>query len=200
LSKFLSLYLRHQPEALGIVLEPGGWVEIDALLRGVSAAGMAITREELDEVVRTSDKQRFAIDETGTRIRANQGHSAEVDLQLEPAEPPAELFHGTPAGNLEIILREGLKKMARHHVHLSPDVATATKVGDRRGTAAILVIDAARMHAEGHAFFVSANGVWLVDSVPPRFLRVLSSIEARLKALEELSALDQELGGMGYVQ
>jgi putative RNA 2'-phosphotransferase len=173
LSKFLSLYLRHQPEALGLVLEPGGWVEIDALLRGAAAAGMNITREELEEVVRESDKQRFAIDETGSRIRANQGHSAEVDLQLEPAEPPAELFHGTPERNLEVILRDGLKKMARHHVHLSPDVSTATKVGERRGRAAILVIDAARMHAEGHVFFRSENGVWLVDSVPPVYLRVL---------------------------
>ena len=172
-SKFLSLHLRHQPEALGLVLEPGGWVAIDALLRGAATAGMTITREELEEVVRESDKQRFAIDETGTRIRANQGHSTEVDLQLEPAEPPAELYHGTPEHNLEVILRDGLKKMARHHVHLSPDVATAAKVGERRGRAAILVIDAARMHAEGHAFFRSENGVWLVDSVLPVYLRVL---------------------------
>ncbi len=172
-SKFLSLYLRHQPEALGLVLEPGGWVEMDALLRGAATAGMKITREELEEIVRASDKQRFAIDETGSRIRANQGHSTEVDLQLEPGEPPAELVHGTPERNLEVILRDGLKKMARHHVHLSPDVATASKVGERRGRAAILVIDAARMHADGHAFFRSANGVWLVDSVPPVYLRVL---------------------------
>lgn len=172
-SKFLSLYLRHQPEALGLALEPGGWVAIDALLRGAAAAGMNITREELEEVVRKSDKQRFAIDETGARIRANQGHSTEVDLQLEPADPPAELYHGTPERNQEIILRDGLKKMARHHVHLSPDVATATRVGERRGRAAILVIAAAQMHAEGHAFFRSSNGVWLVDSVPPVYLRVL---------------------------
>ena len=170
-SKFLSRHLRHAPADLGLTLEPGGWVPIDALLAGAAAAGSPITREELDEVVRSSDKQRFAVDETGTRIRANQRHSVEVDLQLEPAEPPAELFHGTAERNVEAILRDGLRKMARHHVHLSPDTQTATKVGQRHGKPVVLVVDAARMRADGHTFYRSANGVWLVDEVPARYIR-----------------------------
>lgn len=172
-SKFLSLHSRHEPEKLGLTLEPGGWVPIHALLAGAARAGVRISREELDEVVRTSDKQRFAIDDTGTKIRANQGHSAEVDLQLEPADPPAELYHGTADRNLDAILRDGLRKMARHHVHLSQDRETATSVGTRHGRPVVLVVDAAGMRADGHGFFRSANGVWLVEAVPPRYLRTL---------------------------
>lgn len=171
ISKFMSLVLRHQPETARLTLEPGGWVLIDDLLAGASAAGTRFTREDLEEVVELCDKQRFAIDPTDTKIRANQGHSTEVDLQLEPAEPPAELFHGTPERNLAAVTRDGLFKMARHHVHLSPDVQTATKVGSRRGKPVILVIDAAKMRADGYVFFRSANGVWLVDHVPPQYLR-----------------------------
>lgn len=171
-SKFLSRHLRHAPADLGLTLEPGGWVPIDAVLAGAATAGFRITREELDEVVRTSDKQRFAIDETGTKIRANQGHSVEVDLQLEPSEPPAELFHGTAERNVAAILRDGLRKMARHHVHLSPDTETATRVGQRHGKPVVLVVDAAGVRAAGHLFYRSANGVWLVDEVPARYLRV----------------------------
>jgi putative RNA 2'-phosphotransferase len=173
ISKFMSLVLRHQPETAKLTLEPGGWVLIDDLLAGAADAGCRFTREELEEVVERCDKQRFRIDETDTKIRANQGHSTEVDLQLEPAEPPAELFHGTPERNLDAVLRDGLFKMARHHVHLSPDTQTATKVGSRRGKPVILVIDAAKMRADGHVFYCSANGVWLVEHVPPQYLRVL---------------------------
>lgn len=172
-SKFLSKHLRHSPEELGLTLEPGGWVFIEDVLIGAAEAGFPFSREEMELVVRCCDKQRFALDDAGTRIRANQGHSTEVDLQLEPAEPPTELYHGTPARNLTAILRDGLVKMARHHVHLSPDTATATKVGQRRGKPVILAVDAARMHADGFAFYRSANGVWLVDRVPPVYLRVL---------------------------
>lgn len=172
-SKFLSLHLRHEPAALGLTLEPGGWVSVAALLAGAAAKRFPITRDELDAVVRTSDKQRFAFDETGEKIRANQGHTAEVDLQLEPAEPPAELYHGTAGRFLADILRDGLNKMARHHVHLSADTATASKVGSRYGRLVLLAVDAATMRAAGFDFFRSANGVWLVDAVPPRYLRVI---------------------------
>jgi putative RNA 2'-phosphotransferase len=171
-SKFLSLHLRHEPEELGLTLEPGGWVAIEELLAGARKKGFPITREELDRVVTDSDKQRFAVDESGLRIRANQGHSVEVDLQLAPAEPPAELFHGTGSGSVEGILGTGLQRRARHHVHLSPDTETATKVGARHGKPVVLVIDAAKMRADGHVFFCSANGVWLVDEVPPQYLRL----------------------------
>ncbi len=120
-SKFLSKQLRHQPEALGLVLEPGGWVFVDDLLAGCDEAGFRISADELAEVARRNDKQRFSFDETGTKIRANQGHSTAVDLQLTPQQPPALLFHGTPEQFVAIILREGLQKMRRHHVHLSAD-------------------------------------------------------------------------------
>jgi putative RNA 2'-phosphotransferase len=173
ISKFLSKHLRHSPEELGLTLEPGGWVVLEDVLHGAAQAALPFTREEVEVVVRGCDKKRFALDDTGTRIRANQGHSTEVDLQLEPAEPPAELFHGTPERNLVAILSDGLQKMARHHVHLSPDTATAEKVGQRRGKPVILAVDAGRMAADGFAFYRSANGVWLVDRVPPVYLRVL---------------------------
>ncbi len=173
LSKFLSLVLRHEPAKAGLTLEPGGWVLIDDLLDGCRTAGVPIDRAELERVVVGCEKRRFAVDETGTKIRANQGHSTEVDLQLEPADPPAELYHGTADRTLPAVLRDGLLKMARHHVHLSADTHTATRVGARHGKPVVLVIDAARMRAAGHVFYRSANGVWLVDHVPPRYLRVL---------------------------
>src|SRR5438270_4457433 len=123
-SKYLSLHLRHQPERLGLTLAPGGWVRVDELLAACTRHQFAIARDELDEVVARSDKQRFAFDAEGTCIRANQGHSVEVDLQLEPAEPPDVLYHGTGHRAAVLIEQTGLSKMARHHVHLSTDVAT----------------------------------------------------------------------------
>jgi len=174
LSKFISKHLRHEPEKLGLTLEPGGWVLVTDLLSAAERADCAFTRDELNEVVRLCNKQRFAFDDTGTQIRANQGHSTEIDLQLEEVEPPAELFHGTTHRNRDAILREGLTKMARHHVHLSADTATALKVGSRHGKPVVLLVDAAKMRADGHVFFRSNNGVWLVDRVPPQYLRVLA--------------------------
>ncbi|MEV7519044.1 RNA 2'-phosphotransferase [Streptomyces sp. NPDC091371] len=168
-SKYVSKHLRHQPERIGLVLDPHGWVEIDDLLSAASAHGFPFTRAELDHVVATNDKRRFAVD--GTRIRASQGHTVPVDLDLPEAEPPAYLYHGTVAASLDAIRAEGLRPMARHHVHLSPDRETATRVGARRGRPVVLSVDAAAMRAAGHVFRISANGVWLVDSVPPRFLR-----------------------------
>jgi putative RNA 2'-phosphotransferase len=170
-SKFLSKHLRHDPTGLGLTLEPGGWVAVDALLDGCRRAGTPLSRDELAEIVAGSDKQRFGFDETGTCIRANQGHSVEVDLRLEPAEPPAVLFHGTGADTVPVVLREGLRKMRRHHVHLSPDIETATRVGARHGRPVVLAVDAAAMARAGHRFYVSANGVWLTNEVPPAFLR-----------------------------
>jgi putative RNA 2'-phosphotransferase len=173
ISKFLSKHLRHQPEALGLTLADGGWVNVTALLDACRAHVFPITREQLDEVVRTSDKKRFSYDDTGTRIRANQGHSTAVDLQLEPVEPPAILFHGSGAKNVTQILAFGLLKMKRHHVHLSPDMETAVKVGQRHGKPIVFAVDCAGMHARGHLFFRSENGVWLTDHVPAEFLRLL---------------------------
>ncbi|MEU7384365.1 MULTISPECIES: RNA 2'-phosphotransferase [unclassified Streptomyces] len=168
-SKYLAKHLRHQPERIGLTLDEGGWVEIDALIMAASAHGFRFTREELDHVVATNDKRRFAIE--GSRIRASQGHTIDVDLGLPAATPPPYLYHGTVAGRLEAIRSEGLRPMNRHDVHLSPDRETATRVGARRGRPVVLAVDAAAMHRDGHVFHVSANGVWLTQSVPPRYLR-----------------------------
>jgi len=172
-SKFLSRHLRHAPADLGLTLQEGGWVEVDALLAACAAAGVPISRDQLDLIVSRCDKKRFAFNEAGTRIRANQGHSTEVDLQLEPATPPAVLYHGTARHNLASIQATGLQRRARHHVHLSGTIATARAVGARHGEPVVLEIDAARLAADGKLFYRSENGVWLVDDVPPDYLRVL---------------------------
>lgn len=167
ISRYLSKHLRHRPERLGLCLEPGGWVPVSALLTACSRAGFPLSRAELEEVVARNDKQRFSFDDSGARIRAAQGHSVDVDLQLAAATPPPTLFHGTHARALGSILREGLLPMGRHHVHLSSDVHTATRVGARRGRPVVLVVQAGRMAADGCAFYETDNGVWLVDAVPP---------------------------------
>jgi putative RNA 2'-phosphotransferase len=169
-SKYLSKHLRHQPERIGLTLEPGGWVLIADLLEACERNAMRVTREELEEVVAENDKKRFAFDETGTKIRANQGHSVEVDLELAPATPPDILYHGTGAGSVAVIEREGLKKMRRHHVHLSEDTETARRVGARHGKPVIFEVDTQLMRRAGFTFYRSENGVWLVDAVPARYL------------------------------
>lgn len=176
-SKYLARHLRHQPEALGLTLDPGGWVAVDALLAAMRRHGIELSRAQLDEIVARNNKQRFSFDETGTRIRANQGHSIPVDLQLAPATPPDALYHGTSKATIGPILREGLQKMRRQHVHLSRDKATAIKVGSRHGAPIVLLVDAAAMARNGYQFFLSDNGVWLTDHVPPRYLRVLAPAE-----------------------
>lgn len=170
-SKFLSLILRHEPQKFGVILDEAGWTSVEALLKACRAHGRAIDRATLTHVVETSDKKRFSFDATGTRIRANQGHSVEVELGYEPASPPSRLYHGTATRFVAAIRAEGLSRMARHHVHLSADEATARTVGQRHGNPAVLVIDAAAMASGGFAFFLSANGVWLVEHVPARFIK-----------------------------
>jgi putative RNA 2'-phosphotransferase len=169
-SKFLSLILRHEPARVGLVPDPAGWVDVAELLRVVNQHGVTLTADQLRHVVTTSDKKRFAFSEDQTRIRASQGHSIEVELQYVPQRPPDRLYHGTPTRFLETIRNEGLLKMQRHHVHLSPDPWTAVKVGERRGNPVVLAIRAGDMHSSGHLFYCSANGVWLVDHVPPQFI------------------------------
>jgi putative RNA 2'-phosphotransferase len=171
ISKYLSKHLRHQPERIGIKLAPGGWVAVDELLTACQNNFFPINRFELNEVVANNDKQRFSFDSTGTLIRANQGHSVKVDLQLEPANPPDVLYHGTSHSVVEAILREGICKMSRHHVHLSSDTTTAQKVGARHGRPVVFAVDAATMHKKGYTFYCSENGVWLVDHVPPAYLQ-----------------------------
>ncbi|RZK46475.1 MAG: RNA 2'-phosphotransferase, partial [Hymenobacter sp.] len=132
LSKFLSQHLRHQPQAIGLTLQAGGWVNVADLLLACAAHGHPLTREELEDLVEDNDKQRFAFDEAGQRLRAQQGHSVEVDLHLVPAAPPAVLYHGTVPAALPAIRAAGLQKMSRHHVHLTADEATARRVGRPR--------------------------------------------------------------------
>ena len=170
ISKFLSYVLRHAPQEIGLTLDAGGWATIDDLL---DCAPMPLTRARLEQVVAASDKQRFALSPDASRIRANQGHSIPVDLGLTPLSPPETLYHGTHPGALDAILAEGLRPMSRHHVHLSPDVETAKKVGARRGKPVILAVAAGEMGRSGTLFFRSLNGVWLVDHVPPTRLERL---------------------------
>lgn len=172
-SKFLSLVLRHQPEAARISLDENGWADIDALLAGAQGANVGLTRELLERVVATNPKQRFAIDDAGTRIRAVQVHSVDIDLAYAAARPPATLFHGTHAKVLDVLLVEGLKPMRRRHVHLSADVETARTVGARHGRPVVLAVDAGAMHVDGAPFWRASNGVWLCEAVPPARLTLV---------------------------
>lgn len=172
-SKYLAKHLRHKPERLELALQPGGWVQIDQLLEACRTRGMVIGRAELEEVVATSDKRRFAIDPSGERIRAQQGHSVPVDLGYEPTVPPGLLYHGTARASLDAIFADGLERGRRHQVHLSPDVETARRVGARHGRPAVLEVDAAGLHRDGVPLYLSGNDVWLVDEVPPAYLRVV---------------------------
>jgi putative RNA 2'-phosphotransferase len=169
-SKRLSAVLRHRPESIGIELDEHGWVGVTRLLAALARHGSPMSREDLDRVVRTNDKKRFEWDVASDAIRARQGHSVEVDLGLEPADPPDLLYHGTAGANVESILATGLDRRGRHHVHLSPDLATAHRVGARRGASVVLEVDAAGMAREGLTFWRTTNGVWLTDQVPPRFI------------------------------
>ncbi|MGK5073017.1 RNA 2'-phosphotransferase [Janthinobacterium sp. ZB1P44] len=170
-SKFLSLILRHAPEKIGLALDSNGWADIGQLLAQSARHGRRLSREQLDDVVARDSKTRYAISDDGLRIRANQGHSlAAVDIALPPATPPAVLYHGTASRFVEAIRTGGLLPGSRNHVHLSASRETAMAVGARHGKPVVLTVDAAAMQAQGHAFYVSANGVWLVDTVPAGFI------------------------------
>lgn len=172
ISKYLARHLRHDPQRIGLALDAAGWVAVDDLLAAAAAHDFPITPDELRQVVEANDKRRYAIEDG--RIRASQGHSVPVELGLPALEPPAYLYHGTAARNLDAIRREGLRPMSRHHVHLSPDRETAVRVGARRGRPVVLAVAAGDMHAAGHLFLRSDNGVWLTAHVPPGHLRLPS--------------------------
>lgn len=171
-SKFLSYILRHCPEDIGVFLDYNGWVSISELIDKAKPK-IDLTPELIEQVVESSDKQRFKISDDGQKIRASQGHSVKIDLELMPDEPPAELFHGTATRFLDLIKQEGLKSGRRHHVHLSTDIATATSVGQRYGKPVVLRIDAKNMFEHGYSFYLSDNDVWLTNHVPPEFLKPL---------------------------
>jgi putative RNA 2'-phosphotransferase len=169
-SKFLSLVLRHEPDRIGVQLDNAGWIGVDELLAACRRHGTPIERAELEEIVATSEKKRFAFSEDGQCIRASQGHSIEVSLGYAPQSPPSQLYHGTATWFLDSIRVEGLTKRERHHVHLSADMETAHKVGQRHGKPAVLIVNAQAMQAAGHSFYLSENGVWLTDQVPAEFI------------------------------
>jgi len=170
ISKFLSLVLRHKPETIGIKLDPQGWVSVADVVGGMIKAGKTVNSLDIIEIVLDDEKGRYSLKDNDTMIRANQGHSIKVDLGLVAQQPPKDLFHGTTERFVDTILKEGLKPMQRHHVHLSADVETAEQVGSRRGKVHIFTIKTAQMIADGFKFYKSENGVWLVDKVPPEYL------------------------------
>jgi putative RNA 2'-phosphotransferase len=171
LSKFVSKVLRHDPESIGLRLDEAGWADVDELLSAANHAGVNIDRSMLDRVVAENDKKRFAMSEDGTKIRASQGHSVSVELGLAPVEPPEVLYHGTADRFAASIREQGLLPRARQHVHLSLDEATAVKVGQRHGKPVVVLVESGRMHKEGFAFYLSDNGVWLTERVPPKYLK-----------------------------
>ena len=172
-SKYISLILRHKPEVIGITLDEHGWANVDELIEGVNRTHR-LDMAMLEDIVRTDEKQRYSFNEDKTLIRANQGHSIPVDVELKEVIPPEYLYHGTAEKSVAGIEREGLKHMSRLYVHLSPDMETAKKVGSRHGKLVIYKVASGRMHGDGYVFYRSVNGVWLTEAVPTEYLeRVL---------------------------
>jgi putative RNA 2'-phosphotransferase len=177
LSKLLSLILRHEPARFGVQLDEAGWADVAELLSALSRHGHSVSRADLARVVSDNDKQRFELGQGGTKIRARQGHSVDVELGYVALTPPERLYHGTTARSLPSILARGLVKGERHHVHLTEMRELALVVGARRGRAIVLTVDASAMAHDGHEFFRTDNGVWLTSEVPPHFLRVDVTID-----------------------
>ncbi|WNO10879.1 RNA 2'-phosphotransferase [Teredinibacter sp. KSP-S5-2] len=172
-SKFLSYVLRHKPDEIGLELDAQGWALVSDLIVLTKDRKPQLTRKLIEEIVAGCEKQRFTLNDSGNKIRANQGHSIEVDLELAPQEPPEVLYHGTASRYLGEILSKGLVKRNRHHVHLTKDKSTASNVGQRHGKVVILKVDALGMYNSGYSFYVSKNGVWLTDEVPVEFMEVM---------------------------
>lgn len=174
IGKFLSLVLRHNPGKIQLELDKNGWADVNELIEKCAKKGVGFTLEELEEIVETNDKKRYSFNEDRTKIRANQGHSIEVDVELTLTTPPEFLYHGTVAKFMESIRTTGLQKMTRQHVHLSEHLETALKVGSRRGKPVVLSIRSGDMHRAGFNFYLSANEVWLTNEVPPNYIEFKS--------------------------
>ena len=169
-SKFLSLVLRHKPETIGIELDPNGWTDVGVLIERANQFGVSLDLATLKAIVDTNEKKRFAFDETSNRIRASQGHSLNIDLGHANQKPPKILYHGTAEKAVAAILEYGLEKRDRQHVHLSSDITTAIKVGQRHGKPVVFQVRSELMHADNFEFFLSDNGVWLTEHVPSKYL------------------------------
>lgn len=176
-SKYLSFLLRHKPEAIGLTLDAHGWAAVKELVDRTRSKEVAFTAELISRIVNECPKQRFELDAAHGLVRCRQGHSFEVQLELDPVQPPEKLFHGTASRFMPSILSEGLTRQARHHVHLTPDRSIAAAVGARYGSLVILEIASGGMFRDGYRFFQTTNGVWLTDQVPPGYLRVIADDE-----------------------
>ena len=172
MSKLLSLILRHNPDKIGITLDKNRWVDVNILLANIKKEKVDLTFSELKGIVDNNNKKRFAFSDDFKKIRASQGHSLEIDLDYKEQKPPDILFHGTATKNLNLILTDGIKKMSRHHVHLSQDVVTALQVGKRHGKPLILKVDSIRMYSDRFVFYLSENNVWLTEFVPAQYLKI----------------------------
>ena len=170
ISKFLSLILRHQPETIGIQLDKNGWADVQILLEKANTHGIQLDRELLNHIVATNPKKRFAFNDTNDKIRASQGHSVEIELGYTNQKPPEILYHGTGEKSVQSILATGLERRSRQHTHLSSDIETAIKVGQRHGKPFVFKVLAGQMYENNFQFFISDNGVWLTDHVPARYL------------------------------
>lgn len=171
ISKFLSLVLRHQPETIGIQLDQNGWTDVKDLIEKANDNGIKFDREALNHIVATNAKKRFAFNETLDKIRASQGHSIEIELGYNNQKPPGILYHGTDKKSVQSIVDTGLEKRSRQHVHLSSDIETAIKVGQRHGKPFVFKVLAEQMYNDNFQFFISENGVWLTDNVPTKYLK-----------------------------
>lgn len=173
LSVFISLVLRHKPDAAGIQLDVHGWANVEELISGINSTGRKIDMKILEEIVASDEKGRYSFNEDKSLIRANQGHSIPVDVDLKEQEPPEFLYHGTAERFLEDIQSEGLRPMSRLYVHLSKDKETAIKVGKRHGKPVILQVHSGELFRDGNKFYLSENGIWLIQSVPTRYFEIM---------------------------
>ena len=171
-SKFLSLVLRHKPEVIDLTLDENGWADIKELITKASAKDVILSQEIIKVVIETNDKQRFTYNDVKSKIRANQGHSIKIDIDLESVEPPSLLYHGTAKRNIDSILEKGIDKRNRQHVHLSNEIETAKNVGSRHGKPIIIIIDASQMHRDGIKFYLLKNKVWLTEFVDAKYITI----------------------------
>lgn len=174
LSKFLALVLRHKPDTIGIILCSDGWTNIDNLIKNANEHGVSITREDIETIVKDNDKKRYSISDDGTMIRAEQGHSIEnIEIGYDAVEPPEFLYHGTSDENKDVILNDGINKMARQYVHLSADIETARSVAKRHSrNICILIVESGKMFKDSYIFHNSKNNVWLTNNVPPKYVKI----------------------------